>query len=837
MNTLTNRPVATRSSALVIGLIATLVAGLIASAVIWKLDQSWLHSAKADASMVAAEHGNLIEVRVNAALSATHALAALVEQSDGQIRNFDTIAKSLMEHHRDILLLQLAPGGVIRHAYPLPGNEKSLGFDLFADPARRKDALLARDSGLLTLAGPQKMVQGGVGVMGRLPIFLTARNSDTPAFWGLAIATLRIPEALGLAGVNQLSADGYAFKLWKKDPNTGKEQIIASAGSTGLLASDFVRHPVIVPNGVWNLDVAPARGWRDQKSLLLAVLVGSVLSLLLGWMAYASQSLAILGENLAANPVYVASRLPIGQGGSRTAGRSPLRMASGHLTTIFILSLPILILYGISAVLRILDGYSDQLMFCAILSLALALWASVECIVARRTLNVRAMTWLSVAVHLQTAIGIVRLPLLHYRIGFDHNVDQLYAGPILTSVIIVGVLTGTFLAISMIILNLLLSEHKQRAVSIEDQMLSSLNALSLARDNETGNHIVRTQHYVRLLAVRMRAMGLYRNELSDDVIEALYRAAPLHDIGKVGIPDFILLKPGKLTPAEWETMQSHATIGESVLSTTRDQSQSHSTVLDVAIQVAAAHHEKWDGTGYPRGLKGEDIPLTARIMAVADMYDALVSERPYKKPWTHDAAMAEFIKLKGTQLDPAVVDAFVVEESAFREIAIRYADNMHGKGTPESQPSVLASPIPLGPLNRRDEKFRTLFDQTTIGMVLIDHKSGAFIEVNDYMSRLTGYSREELLTCTFWDMTPAEYTALEYAQVLELNRTGKFGPYTKEYTRKDGTRCPIRMSGFKMAGTDGQVVVWAIIDDTSHASATQSPASPATPSTGFAPAA
>jgi HD domain len=207
-----------------------------------------------------------------------------------------------------------------------------------------------------------------------------------------------------------------------------------------------------------------------------------------------------------------------------------------------------------------------------------------------------------------------------------------------------------------------------------EQMLSSLNALAMARDNETGNHIIRTQHYVKVLAQSLKEMGYYVDSLSEKKIKLLYKAAPLHDVGKVGISDSILLKPGRLTEEEWVTMKTHTLIGESVLSSAESHLDGDEDVIATAIQIAGGHHEKWDGTGYPRGLKGEEIPLAARIMSLADMYDALVSERVYKEKWTHEMAANEILSKRGIQFDPLVVQAFIAEEEQFQKIAKRYKD-------------------------------------------------------------------------------------------------------------------------------------------------------------------
>jgi len=215
----------------------------------------------------------------------------------------------------------------------------------------------------------------------------------------------------------------------------------------------------------------------------------------------------------------------------------------------------------------------------------------------------------------------------------------------------------------------------KKAEQTEAHFLASLNALAKARDNETGNHIIRTQEYVRLLAQRLQALGHYTDSLSEQSIDVLVRAAPLHDLGKIGIPDAILLKNGPLSSDEWTVMKTHALIGESVLDVLGLERDGASDVIAKAIRIAGGHHEKWDGTGYPRGLAGDAIPLEARIMSLADMYDALMSERPYKKAWSHDEAVVEIISKRNLQFDPLIVDAFVYEQDAFNAIAQKYRDS------------------------------------------------------------------------------------------------------------------------------------------------------------------
>ncbi len=232
-----------------------------------------------------------------------------------------------------------------------------------------------------------------------------------------------------------------------------------------------------------------------------------------------------------------------------------------------------------------------------------------------------------------------------------------------------------FMGIHNSIVSLFTLNEKVNVQNTEKQMLITLNAVALARDNETGNHIIRTQHYVKSLALRLRVMGHYVKELNDQCIDTLYKAAPLHDIGKVGIPDNILNKMGRLSDEEWQIMKSHAAVGEAVLSSADIEAGGDQGVVKKAIQIAGGHHEKWDGTGYPRGLKGNEIPLSARIMALADVYDALVSERVYKSGWSHEDAVKEIVSKSGIHFDPLLVDALIAEQSNFQEIAKKYQDS------------------------------------------------------------------------------------------------------------------------------------------------------------------
>ena len=205
--------------------------------------------------------------------------------------------------------------------------------------------------------------------------------------------------------------------------------------------------------------------------------------------------------------------------------------------------------------------------------------------------------------------------------------------------------------------------------TIQDVGIHALAQLAETRDPETGHHIQRTQEYVGVLARRLRAHPRFTSVMNDHFIQMVTKSAPLHDIGKVGIPDTILLKPGRLTPEETAIMQTHARIGaEAIEKAVRDTGKP-ADFLNLAIEIAHWHHERWDGGGYPDGLAGEAIPISARLMALADVFDALISRRIYKPAMSLNEAR-EVIQIgRGTQFDPAIVDAFLDCHEALSNIA------------------------------------------------------------------------------------------------------------------------------------------------------------------------
>lgn len=213
-------------------------------------------------------------------------------------------------------------------------------------------------------------------------------------------------------------------------------------------------------------------------------------------------------------------------------------------------------------------------------------------------------------------------------------------------------------------------------MAIQDVTIMAMASLAETRDSDTGNHIRRTQHYVKVLAQHLRKHPRFASVLDDDrYIALLFKSAPLHDIGKVGIPDRILLKPGKLTFEEFEVMKTHTTLGRDAIQSAEEHLGMKVEFLNLAKEIAYGHQEKWDGSGYPQGAAGEAIPVGARLMAVADVYDALISRRVYKEGMPHDKAAAIIVQGRGQHFDPDIVDAFVAVQDQFQAIAQRFADS------------------------------------------------------------------------------------------------------------------------------------------------------------------
>ncbi len=204
----------------------------------------------------------------------------------------------------------------------------------------------------------------------------------------------------------------------------------------------------------------------------------------------------------------------------------------------------------------------------------------------------------------------------------------------------------------------------QRTMELQNTHLELIRCLGQAaeyKDNETGLHVIRMSHYARIIAQQLDA--------GDEWVQLVFQAAPMHDVGKIGIPDSILSKPGKLTEEEWQTMRKHPEYGAEIIG---DHS---SMLLSMAREIALTHHEKWDGTGYPYNLSGDDIPLSGRVVAIADVFDALTSERPYKHAWAVEDAVALIQENAGKHFDPKLVAVFLKELPAVLEIKQKYAEN------------------------------------------------------------------------------------------------------------------------------------------------------------------
>lgn len=220
----------------------------------------------------------------------------------------------------------------------------------------------------------------------------------------------------------------------------------------------------------------------------------------------------------------------------------------------------------------------------------------------------------------------------------------------------------------------LVKKRTHKLELVKEATIESMGIVAESRDPETGGHIQRTKNYVLALAQKLAQNPKYKDILDEETIRLYYSSAPLHDIGKVAIPDNILLKPSKLTDEEFDKMKEHTSIGERTIDIARNRIKIDG-FLDIAKNMAASHHEKYDGTGYPKGLKGDKIPLCGRLMAIADVYDALISRRPYKNPIEHSSVVEKIKNESGKHFDPDVVDAFLASSEKFKEISIEFSQN------------------------------------------------------------------------------------------------------------------------------------------------------------------
>jgi putative two-component system response regulator len=265
------------------------------------------------------------------------------------------------------------------------------------------------------------------------------------------------------------------------------------------------------------------------------------------------------------------------------------------------------------------------------------------------------------------------------------------------------------------------------------------------KDENTGAHIKRMSRYSAAVA---RRMGLDEN-----TIETILYAAPMHDLGKIGIPDVILLKPAKLEPVEWEIMKLHTVIGSRILQ------GSDAEFIRLGETIAQSHHEKWDGSGYPVGLKGTEIPIAGRIVAIADVFDALTSKRPYKEPFSVEESLAIIREGRGTHFDPDVVDAFFAIQDEILAIKKQYADDnqpvfdipelktlMQQFSHEESHKKTKTSEIELKQsgdlINSYELRYRRLFEAAGEGILILEAETGQITDVNPFLVEMLGYSKE-----------------------------------------------------------------------------------------------
>jgi putative two-component system response regulator len=254
--------------------------------------------------------------------------------------------------------------------------------------------------------------------------------------------------------------------------------------------------------------------------------------------------------------------------------------------------------------------------------------------------------------------------------GFRAGALDYITKPISIPVLLARVSTQLTVAGQRLALEQLVQERTDELERTKDAIVYGMGEMAEMRDKETGEHLLRTSGYVGLLAQEMARLPRYRNTLNPRMIKAYERAAPLHDIGKIATPDKILLKPGKLDPEEWKIMQLHPLQGKQIIE--RSEEKIGSTLfIQIAKDIAYCHHEKWDGSGYPQGLAKEDIPLSARLMSLADVYDALTTERPYKKIFSHDNATEIIMQQRSKHFDPDIIDSFEQINEKFKLISTK----------------------------------------------------------------------------------------------------------------------------------------------------------------------
>lgn len=265
-----------------LALVVLAICLILSALIIWQLEQNQRHAARADVENIAQNHAFLVRDSLNQALTLNYSFAAMIRLGNGSTTRFDDAARELLPYFDSVSHISLSPNGIITQVYPLEGNEKSLGFNQLEDSVQNKEAIRARDSGALTLAGPVQLVQGGVGAIARLPVYLVDQAGSQ--FWGFTNVTIRIDRLLRTANLTQLDEQGMAYKLWRTNPETGEQDIIAVNSPEYLI--DPIHKSFAVPNGSWTLSVTPITGWTNLRRLAREILIALILSLLLVYQSW-----------------------------------------------------------------------------------------------------------------------------------------------------------------------------------------------------------------------------------------------------------------------------------------------------------------------------------------------------------------------------------------------------------------------------------------------------------------------------------------------------------------------------------------------------------------------
>lgn len=267
------------------------------------------------------------------------------------------------------------------------------------------------------------------------------------------------------------------------------------------------------------------------------------------------------------------------------------------------------------------------------------------------------------------------------KLGFDLGANDYITKPISPPILLARVKTqlenkaiSDFLRDKNEFLEKEIEKRTKDVVAIQNVTIFAMASLAETRDNETGNHIKRTSTYVKMLAKKLQNHPKFKAYLTDEMIDTLYKSAPLHDIGKIGIPDHILLKPAKLTPEEFEIMKTHTTLGKEAIEHAEKELGYEVDFLKTAKEIAYSHQEKYDGSGYPLGLKGDEIPISARLMSIADVYDALRSKRIYKNSLNLEMTLKIMKEGRGSHFDPDMLDAFLEIYDEIEVVASNFVD-------------------------------------------------------------------------------------------------------------------------------------------------------------------